>query len=78
MRILNTFKNSQTGQFVVKTASAGSALLASSAAFATDHTTSITGASTEAQANNVAAVGAVIAVAVIGFGVGLIVMWMKR
>lgn len=48
------------------------------AANAADYTAEIATASTEGNANVSAATVAVIAIAVIGFGVGAVVAWMRR
>ncbi|WP_042149676.1 MULTISPECIES: hypothetical protein [unclassified Pseudoalteromonas] len=51
---------------------------ASSVAFAQDYTTQITAASTEGNTNVLAVIGAVIGIAILGFGVGSMLGWFKR
>lgn len=53
-------------------------VVASGAAMAGDYTTEIAQAQTEAVANQSAVIGAVIMVAVVGFGAAAIVAWMRR
>jgi hypothetical protein len=56
------------------TAVAGSSLTAQAA----DYTTQITQASTDGTANVTATIGAVIAIAILGFGVGRMLGWFGR
>jgi hypothetical protein len=58
-------------------ATGGSALVAAGAQ-AADHTALITTASTEGGANVVAVIGAVIGIAILGFGVSAMISWFKR
>jgi len=62
----------------LKTALVSSALVGSFSAFAADYTTEITSASSEATGNSTAVITAVIAIAVIGFGVGSLLGWFKK
>lgn len=48
------------------------------AANAADYTTQISGAATEANANQTAVITAVIALAVLSFGVGALLAWMRK
>jgi len=54
------------------------AVAASATSFAADYTTEITAASTEGAANVSGATVAVIGLALIGFGVGAVVAWMRK
>lgn len=51
---------------------------ASGSAFAADYTTQITAAGTEGNTNVLAVIGAVIGIAILGFGVGSMLGWFKR
>ena len=55
----------------------GAATLAPSV-FAVDRTTEITSASDEAKANYVAVIGAVFAIAIVGFGFAALLGWLRR
>lgn len=64
-----------------KLAAAGvvaSSVVASGSAFAADYTTQITAAGTEGNTNVLAVIGAVIGLAILGFGVGHMLGWFKR
>jgi len=52
--------------------------LASTGANAADYTSLISTAQTDATANNSAGIAAYVTIAVLGFGVGWLVMWLKR
>lgn len=72
MKNLNSVKT-----FGKKSAVALTAMGTSIAANAADYTSQIGAAGTEANANQTAVITAVIALAVIGFGVGALLKWMK-
>ena len=63
--------------FAKKTALALAAAGTSVAANAGDYTTQIAAAGTEATGNQTAVITAVIALAIIGFGVGALLKWMR-
>ncbi|KPV94009.1 hypothetical protein AN214_03917 [Pseudoalteromonas sp. P1-9] len=61
-----------------KAALATTGLLASSAAFATDHTTTIGTAVTDGTANYTAVILGILGMCAVGFGVGLIISKLKN
>jgi hypothetical protein len=61
-----------------KVVAGSSALLASGASFAEDHTALITTASTEGSTNVLAVIGGVIGIAILGFGVSAMISWFRR
>lgn len=61
-----------------KTAAALVLLAASGASFAEDYTTQITAAQTDGSTNVIAVIGAVIGIAILGFGVSSMIAWFKR
>lgn len=73
MKFLKTLK----GKFVAGT-SIGAASLAAPMAFAVDRTAEITAAGDVAKANYVAVIGAVFAIAIVGFGFAALMGWLKR
>lgn len=73
MKIRNALK-----QFGSKLAIGGGALGASSTAFAADYTTLITQAQTDATGNQSMVIVAVISVAVLSFGAGALLIWLRK
>ena len=69
----NILKNKMAKAGLVLTSVAMSA-----SAFAADYTTEITAAQTDGQTNVAAVIGAVILIAITGFGVGSMLGWFKR
>ena len=61
-----------------KVVAGSTALLASGASFAEDYTTQITAAQTDGSTNVIAVIGAVIGIAILGFGVSSMIAWFKR
>ena len=67
----------QAKKYAGKGVAVAVASVSSVAVQAADFTTEIGAASTEASGNQTAVITAVIGIAVIGFGVGAVVSWMK-
>jgi hypothetical protein len=74
MKIGNLLRNTKVKMTAGATAVFGSSFVAQ----AEDYTAQITTASTDGNANMLAVIGAVIALAIIGFGVGRMLGWFGR
>lgn len=73
MRILQTVKRG--GTYVVTGVTTA---FASGAVLAADQTAAITAAQTEGTANVTAVIGAVLAISILGFGVGALIKWFNK
>ena len=71
---MNTFLKTRKSLISVATAS----LFVSVSSFAADHTAEITAAATEGSANVTAVIGAIIGIAILGFGINALLSWFKN